>query len=559
MKVSSGVLYQCVLDDISDFLVGSPEQTAKQFAAVALKESLLKKYLRNDSTSPQADQSALSLFLKVNEELPSSVMEAETLMDQHLIGELKSALDQFWFRSGTEPLVTGLHDLFSAGRVGPGSSLGARFGDFYTKFFASRITTTSSLLYKSYRQSIESLPIWCDAENYRSSQLGEFDVCSHSNLLFVPKRNDISRTICVEPSLNMFYQLGFAKILEQRLRQVYSLDLSTQPNYNREMARIGSISGGFSTIDLSSASDSLSIGVLREILPRGFFSWLSSLRTPFTRLPDGRSVELRMISTMGNGFTFPLETIIFASVVAASYRVAGVPLIRNSDGSHGNFAVFGDDIIVETRVSRIVLRLLKLLGFQVNAAKTFVEGPFRESCGHDWFNGQFVRGVYIKSLSTPQDRYVAINLLNDWSACTGIHLSSAVQYLLSTVKRILTCPLFSMEAGIHVPASLAKPRRDRNGSFKSHYYSPRARRVEISGTRFLGSAWKKQLFNPCGLYVSFLAGYVRSQRISLRQRDVRYAMKHCIVPVWDSMQVTRSNRRFSFARWETAVYLNISK
>lgn len=554
MKVSSDALLQAVYSDLAH-VNESPESGWRGFSSRVLKETLLKKYQEGISNT-DADSRALQLFLKVNQELLDSPRAPETMLDQYLLGELRSSLERFWFKDGIQGLVGSLHDLFLSGRAGPGSSIGAKENDFYTKLFSSNLSCTSPELYSSYMRSTESVPRWKAANEVRASHFGQPCYVRQSKLLFVPKRHDISRTICVEPNLNMFYQLGFAKILESRLRAVYAIDLSTQPDFNRELARLGSIDGSYSTIDLSSASDSLSIGVLRAILPRDFFSWLYALRTPSTQLPDGRVVQLRMISTMGNGFTFPLETIIFAAVLDAAYRLDGKRLKRNSE-SPGNFAVFGDDIICETSVTQKVLRLLFLLGFQVNTSKTFVEGPFRESCGSDYYNGREVRGVYIKTLASPQDRYVAINLLNDWSAKTGLHLSEAVQLLLKSVRRVLIPPHCGLDEGIHVSASMAQYRRDTNGSFSYLKYLPRMRRLRIHEDHLPRSY--RGIFNPDGLLISFLGGYIRSHTITLRQRVTRYAMKRVVSPVWDDIPLTRSYRRFSFTRWETAVYLNLYK
>jgi len=44
MKVSSKLLLQCVEDDLSTFLVDSPERSYKQEAALRLRSSILKKY-----------------------------------------------------------------------------------------------------------------------------------------------------------------------------------------------------------------------------------------------------------------------------------------------------------------------------------------------------------------------------------------------------------------------------------------------------------------------------------------------------------------------------------
>lgn len=561
MKVSSDRLYQYVCEDLSDFLSDAPERGSKAYAACALKDSLLKKYIEEGVQRTSADAKALELFLKVNEELISEPRAPERLIDQYLMGELRSSLHRFWHQSYGDPLVSSLTDLFLEGRVGPGSSLGSPENDFYTKLFNCKLTTTNRTLYESYRSSSTRSVLHCTAERNRVSMHGDCEEVRHSKLLFVPKRNDISRTICVEPSLNMFYQLGLARVLERRLRQVYAIDLSVQPDLNREMARLGSIDGSYSTIDLSSASDSLSVGVLKAILPRDFFSWLMALRTPSTKLPDGRVVELRMISTMGNGFTFPLETIIFASVVDAAYRVSGLKLQRNSVGRHGNFAVFGDDIIVKKQCFSAVTRLLWLLGFSVNTSKTFFEGPFRESCGADWFLGQPVRGVYIKTLRTLQDRYVAINLLNDWSAQTGISLSRSVGYLLEGVKRLFISPLCGLDQGIHVPLSMADGsfRYDRNGSFRFRIYMPKTYQIRIKEDGTFSGHWRALRPNYEGLELSAVHGYIRSHTITLRQRVIRYEVKGCTLPVWDEMQLTRSYRRFSFTRWGTAVYLNLYK
>lgn len=558
MKVSSDVLHALVDSQLPSVNDG-PERNWRSSAVTALRKSLLSKFIGEEFDSRLADQSALEKFLGVNASLLPEPLPPENLVDQLLLGELKSSLYRFWYIRDSDGigLVSSLSDIFNDGRVGPGSSLGSKENDFYTKFFSSDLSTTSLELYQAYTNLIKRDPTWSDAEKVRSEHFGSPQVLRQSRFLFVPKRYDISRSICVEPNLNMFFQLGLGRILERRLKSFYSIDLSTQPEFNRELARLGSTNGSYATIDLSSASDSLSIGVLRSILPRDFFSWLMALRTPNTRLPDGRVVPLKMISTMGNGFTFPLETIIFTAVVDACYRVDGSSLIRNTRSSPGNFAVFGDDIIVRTEIVQKVMRLLHLLGFTVNASKTFVEGPFRESCGYDYFNGHEIRGVYIKSLETPQDRYVAINLLNDWSAKIGFSLSDAVQYLVGSVKWVAVPPFSGLDEGIHLPSSMAKIRPNMHGIYYYRAYKPVPRRVWIQEDRFRGRY--QGIFNPSGLLISFIAGHIRSCSITLRQRVVRYTMKKVSAPFWDSLTKTRSYRRFDFPRWETAVFLNLYK
>jgi hypothetical protein len=602
MKITSGLLLQCISQDLSKHLDRGPERDWRCFAADALVASVDKKFV--DDVAVDADAKALELFLDVNGKLKQSV-QPSFLYDDLFLGELRNELYRFWFypskgRNVAEKAVAwSLSDCFTQGGVGPGKSLGSEFNDFYSKLSNSLLTTTRPVLYKSYRASTSEIPSCGAAEVARAERFGEYELVECNRLTFAPKRNDISRVICIEPTLNMFYQLGLGKLLESRLATFYGIRLSDQPTFNRELARRGSLDGSFATIDLSSASDSLSYGILKQVLPPVWFGLLDLLRCNTTRLPDGTLVKLNMVSTMGNGFTFPLETILFTAIVNVCYRLSGFSTSRNRRfrsssvegwiqngqaracpycnvptqystlsssvrqatlgnkvSEPGNYAVFGDDIIVKREIFDKVIYLLGLLGFRVNADKTFFEGPFRESCGSDFFNGRFVRGVYIKSLDTPQDRYVAINLLNDWTATTGLNLPSSIQLLLESVKRVLIPPEHGFDEGIHVPLSLYQESFDENGAVKYRFFKSKARGVKVGRG---GEVSGRRLVNPDGLVYAFLAGYIRSQKIGFRQNKPLYGLKSNVTPRWDYMLPCRSYRRFSYAQWGTAVWSNLYK
>lgn len=88
-------------------------------------------------------------------------------------------------------------------------------------------------------------------------------------------------------------------------------------------------------------------------------------------------------SSMGNGCTFALETLIFASLLHAVGSKIGL--------------VYGDDITIETELAPALFRLLKFLGFVPNEEKSYTSGPFRESCGKDFFEGHDVTPFYLRS------------------------------------------------------------------------------------------------------------------------------------------------------------------
>ena len=75
-----------------------------------------------------------------------------------------------------------------------------------------------------------------------------------------------------------------------------------------------------------------------------------------------------MVSPMGNGFTFELETLLFYALTMA---VCG-------KGNFVRVSVYGDDIICPTEHAQAVTSILVEAGFQLNLGKSFSSGPFQK-------------------------------------------------------------------------------------------------------------------------------------------------------------------------------------
>lgn len=102
--------------------------------------------------------------------------------------------------------------------------------------------------------------------------------------------------------------------------------------------------------------------------------------------------DYEMVSSMGNGFTFELESVLFYCLC----RAAGC----DSD----DVWIYGDDIIVPQAQAASVVNALEVCGFTVNTEKSFLSGLFFESCGVHVFNGCDVSPFYIKDLlNEPED------------------------------------------------------------------------------------------------------------------------------------------------------------
>jgi len=565
MGLSPVVLYNACSFDLasycpSDLLSAdniAPNVSYETVASSLLLKSLLKKWTYKNTKD--ADAACYEKFLASNKKCENWSLVLSDDSDKVLYGLFRSELDNFLHPQGGF-LIPSYFDILENGRTGPGSSIGATGNSFYAKLFSSTLTCTSPSLYKMYSTYANLFPEFSNAESFRYGKFGAATYVSCSRSSFVPKSQDISRLICTEPSLNMFFQLGLGTMIERHLLRRFNTSFKDQPDINRLLARQGSIDGSYSTIDLSSASDSISINLCREIFPDWFYNLLVELRSPRCRFGSD-TVTLNMISTMGNGYTFPLQTLIFSCLIRAAYRSVGIPI---DDELNKNWACFGDDIIVRDICFPAVTRLLGILGFELNNTKTFNTGHFRESCGNDWFYGQSVRGVYIRKLTSIQDIFVAINLLNEWSSETGIPLSKTIGLLLSEVPRnkIFYVPYDEAnDAGIRIPSSLIpKVSRDRNGSYIYRVFRSKPKRIRIGdGTISVPSGHKKLIYNPSGLLLAFLHGEIASGTIMVRQSQTLYRTKRRCTPFWDylpTFALARVANVNIWQRWEHAVLLN---
>jgi len=536
-----------------------PDASLKEAACFSILKSLLKKL--HVENSEMLDNKALLKFLQINYDCKNWELQLTSTWDEILFGELKRTIYDFLSPEGV-PIGDDWTTIFQYGRCGPGAAISAKGGDFYTKMFASPLSCTSHGLYKIYRNYIANYPEWSNAEIIRQEHYGSPDIVKGNRLSFVPKNDQISRTICIEPSLNMFAQLGLGHIIERRLLSAFGISMADQPFKNRELARLGSLGYGLITIDLSSASDSMSMRMLKAVLPEYFYSTLTFLRSPQCDIPGMGYTELHMVSTMGNGFTFPLQTMLFASCVVAAARARGVNLLYPRGQDNGNWGVFGDDIICPVEIQRDVFRLLGLLGFVINRDKTFVEGPFRESCGSDFFAGVNIRGVYVKTLRTHQDRVSVINQLNLFSTRTGVQLPRTVQFLYRKTKKLFVPRWENDSSGIKVPLSFLKStiRLDTcTQSICYRRYEPVGRKIRIlEGGVFTPRGSKPRIYNPSGLFISFLQRSINAYTIGVRHDPPRYKTKRGIAPFWDATPTVHPlSGWFNWQRWDTAVYLNL--
>nr|UJQ85325.1 MAG: hypothetical protein 3 [Leviviridae sp.] len=329
------------------------------------------------------------------ERSPSWVLRARSIL-WDVLGELQPSL---------------VMKMISSGKHGPGSTLSNSGGKVtpYYKYMDLPYTVTKRC-YKYALAAISSNPRWMNIleDSGRRKEIPPFgcplyqkelmlfqecvEIVDSDRITFVPKDARTDRPIAVGASLNVFCQLGVKSYLEERLKRV-GVDLTKQEK-NQELAKAGSQfffenPSQFSTIDLASASDSISTELVKLLLPSDWYAFLDDLRHETGEI-DGQIISYEKFCAMGNGFTFPLESLLFYAIARAVAEDSGYHF-RRSD-----FSVYGDDIIVRFYLVDNLLKALDWAGFEVNSEKSYFSGPFKESCGKDYLYGNDVRPFFLK-------------------------------------------------------------------------------------------------------------------------------------------------------------------
>lgn len=529
-------------------------------AAASLLRSVPKKF-QDEIDQESADKAAFTLFKELNDRCKVWKLDESCLgpYDEVVLGEIRKTVWDFFNPDGF-PLLD-LAVIEDGVDFGPGNAPGARGSSYLDKIGHSKLTASSQTIIDIYYQWVGSRSCRLDCEFTRVLALGPPVVTEAVKISPVPKTAKISRLVKPEPLLNMFFQKGIQKALEARLWSYFGIDLAVQPDRNSRLARCGSIDESFSTLDLTSASDCISMGLCDYLVPRSSLSWLKLFRSKSVDV-EGEVVPLHMIATMGNAFCFPLQTALFASVVTGCYKALGIPIKRYRQESVAawdvdhktslgirevlpNWAVFGDDIVVEASAFDLVVRMLKAFGFIPNLSKSFTKGDgyFRESCGADYYKGTDIRGVYVKSLKTTQDRTILINSLVDWSARHDIPLPWSISYLLSTTQRLEVPPWENPDSGIRVPLDCVRgstvfkainpPKEDRPNYFGSYIYKkwvPVKVEHDVSDETV---AIDNGYWNSSAIYMAALKGSLRDGKVGLRNNRVLYRKRVGVAPCWD--------------------------
>ena len=268
----------------------------------------------------------------------------------------------------------------------------------YNKFRAERGVTRDLYALVSDWFPI-AYPLWAD---HLSREYGEsWAVYQAGNkIVTVPKNSKTDRVIAIEPGINLWFQKAVGSMIRRRLSR-FGIDLNDQSR-NSSLARRASCDSLLATVDFSSASDSIASALVEELLPPRWYLLLDTLRSKVGIDSSGSVRRWNKFSSMGNGFTFELESLIFFAAASAvvEYLQLESPII----------SVYGDDVILPSEAIELFSSFCDFLGFRINKSKSFWTGYFRESCGSHYYDGVDCKPIFLKErLSNAESVYKLAN------------------------------------------------------------------------------------------------------------------------------------------------------
>jgi hypothetical protein len=205
-----------------------------------------------------------------------------------------------------------------------------------------------------------------------------------SRVRFVPKTALTNRVISAEPATLQWLQQGVFRSLSRHFDRHPEMHITLKDqSQSRYMALLGSRDGVYATIDLSKASDFVTVSLVDLLFRKTrLYDALMSTRSRFTEIESTSLtafVELAKFAPMGSACCFPIECIVFAAICECA--------IRRVTGRRSylyEYRVYGDDIVILSKYAEAVISLLEQYGFIVNKTKSFIgqgPSPFREACG----------------------------------------------------------------------------------------------------------------------------------------------------------------------------------
>lgn len=258
-----------------------------------------------------------------------------------------------------------------------------------------------------------------------------------------------SRIIGLHNSGIMPIQNGFGDYIKNVILPRYcNIVIETAQDTHRALAHEYSLTGEYATSDQRNASNNILRALVEYLFPKDVFRFMSCI-TPRVLIIDGEEFETTMMCPQGNGYIFPLQTLVFYALLHGIQKTMGL--------THRIY-VYGDDVICHRDVFKAFNNLLHLLFMEPNLDKSYCDDLIRESCGADYVYGLNVRALYVNNLPTTTQEWIILangirrigfyNNGGNWRSMRYLLLWVRVVHRIPEGERVF-CPRLYGDAGIN--------------------------------------------------------------------------------------------------------------
>lgn len=426
---------QLVFDRKSGRLLDDPSVTAIH----AIRQlTLAFGKLQLPCTSARTEQ-AFSDYIQCEQSLQQTVPEISTRslrdfsrISTMLFGDVFSKMDK------------DIHDGNVVPRHGPGATADKLLGN--KKFVQTEWTDRLESIFPAMEHAIPNFRYtrsltgmkWLDPGTERPVRV-----------IAVPKTLKTPRIIAIEPTCMQYMQQGIMEMMVKYLESNHftrgMIGIEDQVP-NQDLAQRGSQFGDLATLDLSEASDRVSLRLVMSMVYRWPSLSRAILATRSTRadVPGYGVIPLTKYASMGSALTFPMEVCVFLTTIFLGIESSlGRRLTRRDvESFRGRVRVYGDDIIVPVGMVQSVVDSLETFSFKVNRHKSFWTGRFRESCGKEYYDGHEV-SIFRVRHGTPSHRSDVSELISTVSLRNQAYWSgywNTAKYLDGILERLIPFP-----------------------------------------------------------------------------------------------------------------------
>ena len=346
--------------------------------------------------TPERERKAFQDYVLIDQE----VQHVQSIMSNSDVSEFRR-MAGLLYRDLFNRLDRDIYDERIVPRHGPGAT-------------AERLTSNGKFRNSTWTDRLEAVFHSGDflfpnaryfAEHYDDVEYLSPDQELPSRVISVPKTQKTPRIIAIEPSYVQYVQQGILERISQHTRSSFLNELigSDTQLPNQQLAQKGSSDGSLATLDLSEASDRVSLKLVEEMLASHPLSLEAVLacRSQRAHVPGEGVIPLAKFASMGSALCFPFEAMVFLTIIfLAIEQERGYQFTNPSQFCEyiGRVRVYGDDIIVPVDYVYTVVDLLERFGAKVGLNKSFWIGRFRESCGKEYFEGHDVSIVKLRQM-----------------------------------------------------------------------------------------------------------------------------------------------------------------